>query len=247
MTLDASAAAMAGLDPANMPRHVAVIMDGNRRWARERRLPAVEGHRRGVTALRELVRACSELGVPALTVFAFSTDNWKRDAFEISLLLDLLVHFAVAEEAELNEHGVRVQAIGRIDELPSNQRDALRLLAERTATNDRVLLNLAINYSARAELADAARSLAADVAAGRLAPADIGEETLRGYLYTSRLPDPDVLIRTGGEMRLSNFMLWQLAYTELHVTDVYWPDFRRAHLLQAITDFQKRARRFGGS
>jgi undecaprenyl diphosphate synthase len=200
-----------------------------------------------VTALRELVRACSELGVPALTVFAFSTDNWKRDAFEISLLLDLLVHFAVAEEAELNDHWVRVQAIGRIVQLPANRRDALRLLAERTAANDRVLLNLAINYSARAELADAARALAADVAAGRLAPADIGEETLRRYLYTSRLPDPDVLIRTGGEMRLSNFMLWQLAYTELHVTDVYWPDFRRAHLLQAIADFQKRARRFGGS
>jgi undecaprenyl diphosphate synthase len=247
MTLDATAAAMAGLDPANMPRHVAVIMDGNRRWASERRLPAVEGHRRGVSALRELVRACSELGVPALTVFAFSTDNWKRDAFEISLLLDLLVHFAVAEEAGLNEHGVRVQAIGRIDELPANQRDALRSLAERTAANDRVLLNLAINYSARAELADAARALAVDVAAGRLAPDDIGEETLRQYLYARHLPDPDVLIRTGGEMRLSNFMLWQLAYTELHVTDVYWPDFRRAHLLRAIADFQKRARRFGGS
>ncbi|HEY7981060.1 MAG TPA: polyprenyl diphosphate synthase [Candidatus Eremiobacteraceae bacterium] len=247
MTLDASAAALAGLDPANMPRHVAVIMDGNRRWARERRLPAVEGHRRGVTALRELVRTCSELGVPMVTVFAFSTDNWKRDAFEISLLLDLLVHFAAAEEAELKERGVRVQAIGRIDELPINQREALRLLAERTSANDRVLLNLAINYSARAELADAARSLAVDVAAGRLTPAEIGEETLRQYLYTSRLPDPDVLIRTGGEMRLSNFMLWQLAYTELHVTDVYWPDFRRAHLLHAIADFQKRARRFGGS
>jgi undecaprenyl diphosphate synthase len=247
MTLDASAAATAGLDPANMPRHLAVIMDGNRRWARERRLPAVEGHRRGVTALRELVRACSELGLPTVTVYAFSTDNWKRDAFEISLLLDLLVHFAAAEEAELNEHGVRVQAIGRIEELPANQRDALRMLAERTAANDRVLLNLAINYSARAELADAARALAADVAAGKLAPADIGDETLRGYLYTHALPDPDILIRTGGEMRLSNFLLWQVAYTELHVTDVYWPDFRRTHLLQAISDFQKRARRFGGS
>jgi undecaprenyl diphosphate synthase len=247
MTLDASAAAMAGLDPDNMPRHIAVIMDGNRRWARERRLPAVEGHRRGVTALRELVRACSELGVPTVTVFAFSTDNWKRDAFEISLLLELLVHFAVAEEPALNEHGVRVQAIGRIAELPANQRDALRLLGERTAANDRVLLNLAINYSARAELGDAARALAVDVAAARLAPADIGEETLRQYLYTSHLPDPDVLIRTGGEMRLSNFMLWQMAYTELHITDVYWPDFRRAHLLRAIADFQQRARRFGGS
>src|ERR1700682_6433274 len=228
------ARARTGNDESNVARHVAVIMDGNRRWPRYRSLPAVEGHPRGVTALRELVRACSELGVPTLTVFAFSTDNWKRDAFEISLLLDLLVHFAVAEEAGLNAHGVRVQAIGRIDELPANQRDALRMLAERTASNDRVLLNLAINYSARAELADAARALAFDVAAGRLAPADIGEETLRQYLYTSQLPDPDVLIRTGGEMRLSNFMLWQLAYTELHVTDVYWPDFRRTHLLQAI-------------
>lgn len=247
MTLDASAAATAGLDPENMPRHLAVIMDGNRRWARERRLPAVEGHRRGVTALRELVRACSELGLPTVTVYAFSTDNWKRDAFEISLLLDLLVHFAAAEEAALNEHGVRVRIIGRVDELPANQRDALRVLAERTASNSRVLLNLAINYSARAELADAARALAADVVAGKLSPGDIGDETLRDYLYTRALPDPDILIRTGGEMRLSNFMLWQMAYTELHVTDVYWPDFRRAHLLEAISDFQKRARRFGGS
>ncbi|HKW44316.1 MAG TPA: polyprenyl diphosphate synthase [Candidatus Eremiobacteraceae bacterium] len=247
MTLDASAAATAGLDPANMPRHLAVIMDGNRRWARERRLPAVEGHRRGVTALRELVRACSELGVPTLTVYAFSTDNWKRDAFEISLLLDLLVHFAGAEEAELNEQGVRVHVIGRINELPPNQREALRVLSARTAGNSRLVLNLAINYSARAELADAVAMLAADVAAGRLAPADIGEDTLRQYLYTKHVPDPDVLIRTGGEMRLSNFMLWQVAYTELHITDIYWPDFRRTHLLQAISDFQKRARRFGGS
>ena len=154
---------------------------------------------------------------------------------------------AAAEEAALNEHGVRVRIIGRVDELPANQRDALRVLAERTASNDRVLLNLAINYSARAELADAARALAADVVAGKLSPDDIGDETLRDYLYTRTLPDPDILIRTGGEMRLSNFLLWQMAYTELHVTDVYWPDFRRAHLLQAISDFQKRARRFGGS
>lgn len=238
---------MAGLDPANMPRHLAVIMDGNRRWARERRLPAVEGHRRGVTALRELVRACSELGVPAVTVYAFSTDNWKRDAFEISLLLDLLVHFAAAEEADLNENGVRVEVIGRVGELPANQREALRTLTARTASNDRVRLNLAINYSARAELADAALALAADVAAGKLAPADIGDETLRRYLYTHDLPDPDILIRTGGEMRLSNFLLWQVAYTEIYVTDVYWPDFRRTHLLNAISDFQKRARRFGGA
>jgi undecaprenyl diphosphate synthase len=247
MTPDASAAASAGLDPANLPHHIAVIMDGNRRWARERRLPAVEGHRRGVASLRELVRACSEIGVPIVTAYAFSTDNWKRDAFEISLLLDLLVHFATAEEAELQKRRVRVQTIGRVDELPANQRDALRTLVARTAANDRVTLNLAINYSARAELADAARALATDVAAGRLAAADVGEATLGEYLYTRGLPDPDILIRTGGEMRLSNFMLWQLAYTELHVTGVYWPDFRREHLFSAIADYQKRARRFGGS
>jgi len=237
----------AGLDPNRMPRHVAVIMDGNRRWARGRRLPTIEGHRRGVASLRALVRGCHDLGIPILTVYAFSTENWKREALEVSLLLELLVHFAGAEAAELQKTGVRVHAIGRIADLPEHQRRALRDLEEKTTGNRTLLLNLAINYSARAELADAAKSIARAVRDGSLEPSAIDERTLAERLYTGHLPDPDILIRTGGELRLSNFMLWQLAYTEIWVTERYWPDFRREDLIEAVGAYQKRARRFGGS
>ena len=240
-------AAAAALDPARMPKHVAVIMDGNRRWARERRLPAIEGHRRGVHALRELVRGCSDLGIPIVTVYAFSTENWKREALEISLLLDLLVQFATSEEAELNRSGVRVRGIGRIARLPAHQRRAIEELERRTAANERVELNIAINYSARAELADAARAVALDVRAGTIDPDDVDEAALERHLYTAPAPDPDVLVRTGGELRLSNFLLWQLAYTEIWVTEKYWPDFGRDDLVAAVAAYQRRARRFGGS
>jgi undecaprenyl diphosphate synthase len=236
-----------GLDPDRMPRHIAVIMDGNRRWARSRRLPTIEGHRRGVLALRELVRGCNDLGIPILTVYAFSTENWKREALEVSLLLDLLVQFATSEEAELSKNCVRVRAIGRIDRLPAHQRRALSDLERRTAANDRLELNIAINYSARAEMADAVRSIALDVKDGRLDCGDITEEVISAHLYTKDVPDPDILIRTGGELRLSNFLLWQLAYTEIWVTERYWPDFNREDLVEAVSAYQKRVRRFGGS
>ncbi|HYK53396.1 MAG TPA: polyprenyl diphosphate synthase, partial [Candidatus Eremiobacteraceae bacterium] len=222
---DRKLAAPNALDPQRMPRHVAVIMDGNRRWARERRLPAIEGHRRGVLALRELVRGCSDLGIPIVTVYAFSTENWKREALEISLLLDLLVQFAKSEEAELNRNGVRVRGIGRINGLPPHQRGAIEELERRTNGNDRVTLNIAINYSARSELADAARAIAAQVRDGSLAADDVDESVVEKHLYTAHAPDPDILIRTGGELRLSNFLLWQVAYTEIWVTERYWPDF----------------------
>ena len=235
------------LDPQRMPRHVAVIMDGNRRWARERRLPAIEGHRRGVLALRELVRACSDLCIPTVTVYAFSTENWNREALEISLLLDLLVQFAKSEEAELNRNGVRVRGIGRIDRLPVHQRGAIEELERRTSGNDRLTLNIAINYSARSELADAARAIAARVRDGSLAPDDVDESTVEEHLCTAGAPDPDILIRTGGELRLSNFLLWQVAYTEIWVTQRYWPDFSRDDLVAAVAAYQRRARRFGGS
>lgn len=235
------------IDPARMPRHIAVIMDGNRRWARERRLPAIEGHRRGVLALRELVRGCSDLGIPALTVYAFSTENWKREALEISLLLDLLVQFAKSEEAELNRKGVRVRGIGRIERLPEHQRAAIAELEARTSANGRLRLDIAINYSARAELADAARKIANAVRDGSLDPEHVDETTIAANLYAPSVADPDILIRTGGELRLSNFLLWQLAYTELWVTERYWPDFTRDDLVAAIAAFQRRARRFGGS
>jgi undecaprenyl diphosphate synthase len=247
MNVRTKRATVHGLDPTRIPRHIAVIMDGNRRWARERRLPAIEGHRRGVLALRELVRNCNDLGIPNVTVFAFSTENWKREALEVSLLLELLVHFATSEEAELRDAGVRVRAIGRIDNLPEHQRRVLRDLESKTAGNDKLVLHLAINYSARAEMADAAKSIARDVRAGRLDPDAIDEAVVAKHLYSPAVSDPDILIRTGGELRLSNFLLWQLAYTEIWVTERYWPDFRREDLVEAVADFQKRTRRFGGS
>lgn len=237
----------AGLDPERIPRHIAVIMDGNRRWARGRRLPTIEGHRRGVIALRDLVRGCHDLGIGIVTVYAFSTENWKREALEVSLLLELLVHFATSEEAELRRTGVRVHAIGRIHRLPEHQRRVLADLEAKTAANDKLRLNIAINYSARAEMTDAARSIAADVRAGKLDPDDVDEALVNARLYTSDLPDPDILIRTGGEQRLSNFLLWQLAYTEIWVTERFWPDFSREDLVQAVNAYQKRSRRFGGS
>jgi undecaprenyl diphosphate synthase len=234
------------LDPARMPRHVAIIMDGNRRWARERRLPAVEGHRRGIVALREATRAARDFGIPILTVYGFSTENWKRDSTEISLLLDLCVYFAKNEVAELTRNNVRVNVIGRYEALPSASRAALERLQERTATNDGLLLNLAVNYSARSELRDAVAALAADVEAGRLAPEDVDEARIASYLYTASMPDPDVLIRPGGESRLSNFLLYQVAHAELYMIDVFWPDFSREVFARAIADFQARRRRAGG-
>jgi undecaprenyl diphosphate synthase len=235
------------LDAAKMPQHVAIIMDGNRRWARERRMPAIEGHRRGIVALREVTRAASDWGIPLLTVYGFSTENWKRDSTEISLLLDLCVYFAENELAELHRNNVRVNVIGRYELLPPASRDALVRLQERTANNTGLILNLAVNYSARAEMRDAVVALARDVQAGTLLPDAIDEERIASYLYTGKMPDPDILIRPGGESRLSNFLLYQAAYTELVMSDIYWPDFGRTHLAQALVDYQNRQRRFGGS
>lgn len=234
------------LDTAKMPRHVAIIMDGNRRWARARGLPTIEGHRRGIVALREVTCAASDWRIPIVTVYGFSTENWRRDRSEISLLLDLCVAFVRTELPELQRNRVRVNVIGRYRELPRGSRDALDYLIDRTATNDGLLLNLAVNYSARLELRDAVRALADDVRAGRLDPEAIDDARIASYLYTSALPDPDILIRPGGEARLSNFLLYQVAYTELYLTDVYWPDFGRDEFARAIADFQTRQRRFGG-
>jgi undecaprenyl diphosphate synthase len=235
------------LDVDRMPRHVAIIMDGNRRWARERRMPAIEGHRRGIVALREVTRAASDWAVPMLTVYGFSTENWKRDSTEISLLLDLCVYFAQSEVGELRRNNVRVNVIGRYDQLPPASRDALDGLMAKTAACTGLVLNLAVNYSGRSELRDAIRALARDVQAGRLAPEAIDEDRVASYLYTAEMPDPDMLIRPGGESRLSNFLLYQAAYTELLMTDVYWPDFGRDEFAAALAEFQRRRRRFGAS
>lgn len=233
-------------DPAGpIPQHVAVIMDGNRRWARERNLPIIEGYRRGMATLRETTKACRDFGVPILTVYGFSEENWKREASEISLLFELCCAFARNELDGLRRQNVRVQILGRIEALPPAPRGALEHLVRGTADNTGTLLNLAVNYSARTELKDAIKALARDVQTGSLELDRIDDTTLGSYLYTAGLPDPDLLIRPGGEYRLSNFLLYQVAYTELWVSDVYWPEFTRAHFAEAIVEFQRRHRRFG--
>jgi undecaprenyl diphosphate synthase len=228
------------LDPARIPRHVAIIMDGNRRWARAHRLPVAEGHRRGMVALRHITRAAQDLGIETLTVYGFSTENWKRDHTEISLLLDLAVYFAQNELSELNRNNVRVEVIGHYEALPRASRDALRRLVELTAQNTGLLLNLAVNYSSRMELGDAVAALAADVEAGHLHPDEIDEARLSAYLFTAKLPDPELLIRPGGEERVSNFLLYQLAHAELYISDVLWPDFSPRELQRAIAEYQRR-------
>ncbi|HLI95054.1 MAG TPA: isoprenyl transferase [Candidatus Baltobacteraceae bacterium] len=235
------------IDEARLPKHVAIIMDGNRRWAKRRGLPGIEGHRRGMVALREVTRAARDLGIPILTVYGFSTENWRRDSTEISLLLDLCVYFAQHELAELCRNNVRVNVIGAWRALPKASREALEQLMSRTASNTGLLLNLAVNYSSRLELERAIRAIAEDVAAGRLNAADVSDGVIASYLYTAEMPDPDILIRPGGEHRLSNFLLYQVAYTELIMTDVYWPDFGKDEFVRALIEFQKRARRFGGA
>jgi len=234
------------LDRSRVPVHVAVIMDGNGRWAHSRGLPRALGHRAGVESLRDVVRAANDLGIRVLTVYAFSTENWRRPHEEVSLLMNLLVEYLDRELDELCRNRVRVGAIGRIAELPPPAAMALGRAMERSAGNQGLLLNLALNYGGRAEIVDAARGLVADALAGKLAPDQVDEGVFGGYLYTSGIPDPDLLIRPSGDLRLSNFLLWQMAYTEFWLTPVLWPDFRRTHLLKALIDFQGRERRFGG-
>lgn len=236
-----------GLDARGLPRHVAIIMDGNRRWAKERGLPAIEGHRRGMIALRRVTRAASDLGLGALTVYGFSTENWNRDAREVSLLFELCVYFARNELIELRRNNVRVRVIGEWESLPAAPRGALAELQAQTANNTGVLLSLAVNYSSHAELERAVRAIARDVAGGRITPESIDEALIGRYLYTADLPELDLLIRPGGERRLSNFLLYQAAYAELVMSDVYWPDFSKDDFVRALIEFQQRERRFGGT
>lgn len=244
MSLEAAAAAVE-LDPTRIPRHVAVIMDGNRRWAKRRGLPGVEGHRRGILALREVTRAGSDLGVKIVTVYGFSTENWRREASEVSFLFDLCVYFAKNELAELNRNNVRVCIIGDWKALPDSSRNALAELQAGTAQNTGLTLNIAVNYSSRSEITRAMRAIAQDVSSGRLSPEEINEERIASHLYTAGIPDPDLLIRPGGEHRLSNFLLYQAAYTELVMSDVFWPDFTREEFIAALRDYQQRQRRYG--
>jgi undecaprenyl diphosphate synthase len=224
---------------------VAIIMDGNGRWARLRHKRRVEGHRAGIASVRDVVETSARLGLQVLTLYAFSVENWKRPKTEVATLMSLLKRYLRLELDTLLRNNIRFQVIGRPTELPSDVQDELARGVERTRPCSGLLFNIALNYGGRAEITDAVRRLTADVRAGRLV-GDIDENTLSSYLYTAGQPDPDLLIRTSGEMRVSNFLLWQIAYAEIWVTDVLWPDFRRRHLLQAVADYQKRERRYGG-
>jgi undecaprenyl diphosphate synthase len=233
------------LAPALAPRHVAIIMDGNRRWATERGLPPVEGHRRGGEVLHEICAVSGEIGVEHLTVYAFSEENWRRDAAEVGILMELVRWFARKEARDLRRNNVRVHLLGRPDRLPRSTAGALEELVRGTSRCTGLQLNLAINYGARTELGDAIRALAHDVACGAISAGSVDETTVERYLYTAGIPDPDLLIRTGGELRLSNFLLYQIAYTELWSTQTYWPDFTKDAYLKALSAFSRRQRRFG--
>ncbi len=221
-------------------------MDGNGRWANERGLSRIRGHWAGVDSIREVVRAAEELGVQYLTLYAFSVDNWKRPRREVSSLMSLLKRFLKREERELNRNNVRLRVIGRIDGLSADVQRAIDTAVRGTAANTGLTLVLALNYGARSEIVDAVRALCSRCARGEIRPEEVDEALVSGNLLTAGMPDPDLLIRTSGEMRLSNFLLWQISYAELYVTPVYWPDFRKQHFVQALLDYQGRERRFGG-
>lgn len=234
------------VSPHSLPKHIAIIMDGNGRWAREHGLLSrIRGHEAGIDSVRTAVRACGELHLKALTLYAFSVENWQRPAREIDALMRLLQRFLREELGELNDNNVRLRASGRIEDLPPDVRRELDSTMQKTSTNTGLTLNLALSYGGRTEILDAVRSLVEDVGSGKLRPEEIDEAAFEARLYLPEIPAPDLLIRTSGEMRISNFLLWQIAYTEIYITKVLWPDFRRADLYRAILDYQKRERRFG--
>jgi undecaprenyl diphosphate synthase len=236
----------ANTDPASGPNHVAIIMDGNGRWAKARGLPRVAGHRRGADAVRRVVRGAAELGIPVLTLFAFSTENWTRPADEVNDLMGLLRHYLRNELDELHKNGAKLRVIGNRNGLATDIVRDISDAENRTRSNSRINVNICINYGARAEILEAIRSLARQVAAGELSADRIDEGRFENELLTAGVPDPDLLIRTSGEQRISNFMLWQCAYAELVFVDTLWPDFGKEHLEQAIAEFRRRERRYGG-
>ncbi|MGI6226178.1 MAG: isoprenyl transferase [Peptococcales bacterium] len=229
-----------------LPQHIAIIMDGNGRWATKRGLPRVVGHRAGVQTLKSIVEFCGDIHIPYLTVYAFSTENWKRPQEEVNTLMNLIVEYIEKELEELNKNGVKINPIGRLEDLPSVTLHHIKKAASITKDNNKLVLNVALNYGGRYEITQAVKNICQKVIDGEYAPSDINEMLISRYLFTSNQPDPDLMIRPSGEMRISNFLLWQLAYSELWVTNVLWPDFKPQHLINAIYDFQNRDRRFGG-
>lgn len=233
------------LDPQNLPIHVAVIMDGNGRWAKKHLLNRIRGHEKGSETVRTVVRTCREIGIRFLTLYAFSTENWQRPQSEISALMTLLKKFLISERKEMLDNNIQLNAIGQIERLPKDVRQELQHSMRLTEKNDGLILNLALSYGGRAEIVKAVKEIAEHIKTGRIDADSITADLISKHLYTGRMPDPDLLIRTSGEMRISNFLLWQIAYSEIHVTDTLWPDFGKDEFLQILKNYQQRERRFG--
>lgn len=229
-----------------IPKHIAIIMDGNGRWAKNRSLPRVAGHKEGMNVVKKITMAASDLGVEVLTLYAFSTENWKRPKNEVEFLMKLPEQFMGTFLPDLIKNNVRVQTIGRFDELPEHTKRAITKAKEETKNNTGLILNFALNYGSRDEMTEAVRLISTDVQQGKISSDDISDELFSSYLMTNHLPDPELLIRTSGEVRISNFMMWQISYSELWFTNILWPDFTKEHLFEAIYDYQQRHRRFGG-
>jgi undecaprenyl diphosphate synthase len=231
---------------ANLPQHVAIIMDGNGRWAKQRHLPRVEGHRAGAESARVIIRTAGELGIKYLTLYAFSAENWNRPKDEVDALMKYLIHYLKTETPELNKNNVRLEVIGQIYRLPENVQEHLKKSIATLSKNNGLTLVMALSYGSRIEIVEAVRSIAEKAKQGKLDPADINEQVISQHLWTRNVPDPDLLIRTSGEMRVSNFLLWQISYTELVVTQTLWPDFRKPQFFAALEEYTLRHRRFGG-
>ena len=236
---------MEEIDKEKLPRHIAIIMDGNGRWAKKKSLNRISGHIKGVDAVREIVTACRELGIKVLTLYAFSMENWKRPKDEVKALMELLKTYLLKEADEMVQNNIRLCAIGRLEDLPSDVRKILRETMKKTNQCDGMILNLALSYGGRSEILYAVQGILSDLKNGEIKLEDLTPQRFSQYLWTRGIPDPDLLIRTSGEFRISNFLLWQVAYTELYVTETLWPDFDRQELLKAIADYQSRERRFG--
>lgn len=238
---------METLDLQKLPQHVAIIMDGNGRWAKQRGMSRIRGHEEGAESVRVIVRATREIGIPWLTLYAFSEENWRRPELEVEALMVLLKRFLQSETREMLDNGIRFQAIGRLHKLPKDVQKTVRETAEKTASNRDMVLTLALSYGGRQEITDAVRKMVQKAEAGEIRSSQVSEALVSEHLYTANMPDPDLLIRTSGECRISNFLLWQIAYAEIYMTPIYWPDFRKEQYIEALIEYQKRERRFGAT
>jgi len=245
LNFDPSFSVPPDIDPQNLPKHVAIIMDGSGRWAKKRKLDRINGHNKGSDTVREIVRTSRQIGIPYLTLYAFSTENWQRPQAEVKALMVLLKKFLHSEKQEMMDNNIRLHSIGEIERLPKDVQKNLQDVMELTKSNDGLLLNLALSYGGRSEIVKMVKTIAQKIKTGHLLPDDITSELVSAHLYTWGIPDPDLLIRTSGELRISNFLLWQIAYAEIFVTDTLWPDFTKEEFLHIIKNYQQRDRRFG--